>query len=83
MPQALLLQRRAEIAALTPELTQVPAKFIHAPWTMDAATQVACGVMIGRDYPTPVVDHAAARECTLTRFKAVRGGNIAPEADNP
>jgi deoxyribodipyrimidine photo-lyase len=66
-----------------PELAQVPAKFIHAPWTMDAATQAACGVMIGRDYPTPVVDHAAARECTLTRFKAVRGGNIAPEADNP
>jgi hypothetical protein len=41
MPQALLLQRRAEIAALTPELTQVPAKFIHAPWTMDAAIQAA------------------------------------------
>jgi deoxyribodipyrimidine photo-lyase len=66
-----------------PELAQVPAKFIHAPWTMDAAIQAACGVMIGRDYPTPVVDHAAARECTLTRFKAVRGGKIAPEADNP
>jgi deoxyribodipyrimidine photo-lyase len=75
MPQALLLQRRAEIAALTPELTQVPAKFIHAPWTMDAATQVACGVMIGRDYPTPVVDHAVARTRTLQRYKRVRNAD--------
>jgi deoxyribodipyrimidine photo-lyase len=50
----------------------VPQKFIHAPWTMSAAQQAACGVRIGRDYPLPVVDHAVARARTLERFKAIR-----------
>jgi len=56
-----------------PELTNVPQKFIHAPWRMSAAEQAACGVRIGRNYPPPVVDHAAARVRTLARFGAVRG----------
>ncbi len=54
-----------------PELANVPVKFIHAPWTMDAARQAACGVVIGRDYPMPVVDHSLARNRTLERYKAV------------
>ena len=58
------------IRRYVPELATVPGKFIHAPWTMDAATQSACGVVIGRDYPAPVVDHAAARARTLARYKA-------------
>jgi deoxyribodipyrimidine photo-lyase len=42
---------------------------------MDAAIQAACGVMIGRDYPTPVVDHAVARTRTLQRYKRVRNAD--------
>ena len=53
-----------------PELARVPDKFVHAPWKMTAAQQAACGVVIGRDYPPPRVDHARARETTLALFKA-------------
>ncbi len=52
-----------------PELKPVPDKFIHAPWKMSAAQQSACGVLIGRDYPAPIVDHARQRERALALYK--------------
>jgi len=55
-----------------PELERIPDKFIHAPWKLPAPTQNALGVVIGKDYPAPIVDHALAREATLARFKRAR-----------
>jgi deoxyribodipyrimidine photo-lyase len=52
-----------------PELATLPDKYIHAPWTMPAAVQAASGVIIGRDYPAPLVDHARARAATLARYQ--------------
>ncbi len=56
-----------------PELAALPAGFVHAPWTLPAAEQARLGVVIGRDYPPPLVDHAAARAATLTLFKDAAG----------
>lgn len=56
-----------------PELERLPLRFIHAPWMLGGLDQRAAGVVIGRDYPAPVVDHAQARERTLARFSVVRG----------
>jgi deoxyribodipyrimidine photo-lyase len=55
-----------------PELAPLDAKEIHAPWRVPPAIQRAKGVVIGRDYPAPVVDHAAARERALALFKSAR-----------
>lgn len=51
----------AFIRRYLPELSAVPDRYVHAPWTMSPAQQTACGVEIGRDYPSPIVDHARAR----------------------
>ena len=55
-----------------PELANVDAKFIHEPWTMTADEQRAAGITIGRDYPAPIVEHAAARKRTLEIYAAAR-----------
>jgi deoxyribodipyrimidine photo-lyase len=52
-----------------PELTNVPDRHIHAPWLMSDEEQGQSGVVIGRDYPPPIVDHAQARRVALELFK--------------
>ena len=39
-----------------PELQNTPIKYIHVPWKMSVMEQVFCGVIIGKDYPIPVID---------------------------
>lgn len=58
------------IRRYVPELAGCPERYLHAPWKMSADEQRRCGVVLGRDYPFPIVDHAVARELTLAMFKA-------------
>jgi deoxyribodipyrimidine photo-lyase len=60
-----------------PELAGVPPAYVHMPWTMPADVQRAAGCVIGRDYPAPLVDHAAAVREAKRRLALVRNG---PEA---
>jgi len=55
-----------------PELAALDAAEIHAPWLVAPATQKAKGAVVGRDYPAPIVDHAAARASALALYKAAR-----------
>jgi len=55
-----------------PELARVPAAWIHSPWEMPDEAQALAGARIGRDYPTPVVDHAFARHRALAAYGAAR-----------
>jgi deoxyribodipyrimidine photo-lyase len=52
-----------------PELKNVPTKNIHAPWLMNKQEQISCGVIIGKTYPQPIVDHATERDATTQMYR--------------
>ena len=54
-----------------PELARLPATSIHAPWLGSALELAAAEVRLGRDYPLPIVDHAAARNAALAALKSM------------
>ena len=60
-----------------PELAGVPEVYLHMPWTMPLDAQQAAGCRIGRDYPAPIVDHAAAVREAKGRLAAARGSSQA------
>jgi deoxyribodipyrimidine photo-lyase len=55
-----------------PQLAALPAPLLHAPWLASALELQAAGVVLGENYPRPVVDHAQARERTLQRYAVVK-----------
>ncbi len=57
-----------------PELRELPKQYVHEPWTADSATLRAAGLVLGRDYPEPVVEHKLGRERALAAYKAMREG---------
>ena len=55
-----------------PQLAACDNKFIHAPWLMPAQEQKRARIIIGSDYPSPIVDHAQARRVTLEMYAAAK-----------
>jgi len=55
-----------------PELAKLPKRFIHAPWTADRDTLAKAGVVLGQDYPEPIVDHGEARKKALAAFEKIK-----------
>ena len=41
-----------------PELSEVPPRTVHEPWTMSEQQQAEYGVQLGIDYPEPMIDLA-------------------------
>jgi len=56
------------IRRYVPELAPLADEDIHAPWRVPPAIQQANDVVIGRDYPAPIVDHALARAAALALY---------------
>ena len=66
-----------------PELTALPDRFIHSPWTAPPSVLAQAGLRLGQDYPEPLVDHAAARARALkacARMKEAPAPRTRPSA---
>ena len=60
------------IRTWVPELSRVETRSIHQPWLMPSSEQKQRGVVIGRDYPHPLVDHEAAARLARQRIQSIR-----------
>ncbi|MEO8921959.1 MAG: deoxyribodipyrimidine photo-lyase [Caldimonas sp.] len=60
-----------------PQLDRLGNDLIHAPWQAGPIDLEAAGIVLGRDYSEPIVDHAAAREKTLERYSIIREARVA------
>jgi deoxyribodipyrimidine photo-lyase len=52
-----------------PELAAVPDRWLQHPWDMPDDVARESGVVLGKDYPEPIVDHAQARREALAFFR--------------
>ena len=55
-----------------PELKNIPNKFLHKPWELEKKYQEEINVIIGKHYPSPIVEHKVARNAALDAFKTLK-----------
>ena len=55
-----------------PELARLSGGDIHAPWEARPETLQRAGIVLGRDYPLPIVDLKRSREAALTAWQTLR-----------
>jgi deoxyribodipyrimidine photo-lyase len=55
-----------------PALAGIAGHAIREPWEMSTEEQRSAGVVIGRDYPAPLMEHAMARRFALELYGRVR-----------
>ena len=55
-----------------PALEQVPKEFIHEPWLMDSQLQNQVNCIIGKHYPSPIIDFKASYKIAKDRIAKIR-----------
>ena len=60
------------IRRFVPELANLDDKSLFEPWNADPLLLQAGGVSLGKTYPRPIVDHAAARARALAAYETIK-----------
>ncbi len=60
-----------------PQLKALGDKEIHAPWLVPRMLLEQKNIVLGRDYPMPIVQHDEARKETLARYEVVKVVKVA------
>lgn len=61
------------ILRYVPELQGLSSKVVHAPWLASSVDLASAGIVLGKQYPEPIVEHAAARVKALAMYGVVKG----------
>ncbi|EKZ0263719.1 deoxyribodipyrimidine photo-lyase [Listeria monocytogenes] len=51
------------------ELANLPDKYIHQPEKMSETEQKEYGLLLGKDYPFPLIDHKERRKLAIARYE--------------
>ena len=62
----------AYIRRWVPELSKLSDKWIHRPWEAPEEALKAAQVVLGKNYPKPLVDHADARKLALVLYARLK-----------
>lgn len=57
-----------------PELAGLASNYIHSPWEAPEYVLSEAGVILGKNYPTPIVDLATSRKRALEAYATIRKG---------
>lgn len=60
------------VREFVPEIAALGDKYIHRPFEAPANVLEEAGIELGKTYPKPIVDHAAARDRALKAYSAVK-----------
>lgn len=65
-----------------PQFKKFPTKYIYEPWTAPKHVQEKCGVVIGTDYPKPIVDHKIVSKENMNKMKIAYDEHKLKDASN-
>lgn len=55
-----------------PELATMPDKYLQQPWEASNGVLIQSKIKLGKDYPEPLVDHAAERKKALAAYDVIK-----------
>ncbi len=60
------------VRTFVPELANLDSRYIHRPFEAPDDVLKRAGIVLGKDYPRPIVDHAVARQRALDAYASLK-----------
>lgn len=60
------------VRRFVPEIAGLTDKYIHCPWEAPSEVLKNCGIILGKTYPQPIVNHGEARQTALAAFERLK-----------